>query len=254
MLSLIMWFVGISLESVILFRAFRVKMLGTYPMFYMYIACVLGTEISRYIVYRHDIVLYDYVWWGTDFLCLLVGYFVIFDIFEKGLEAYEGIKRFARVVGLVVLAGIVAFTAFQLLSQNRWSKGLTSVEVERNLRAAELVLLGGILVLVAYYRIRLGRNLKGIILGYGLYVAVEVMSNATRSFVGESFQNAFSTVRSYTYLASLMIWTVALWAYHPNPVPKRPGGGMGGDYQAMATKTKNALGEVRSHLDKGGRP
>src|SRR5277367_1928691 len=172
--SLIMRIAGISLESVILFRAIRAKMISTYPMFYMYVACVLGTEISRLIVYRHYSMLYDNLWWGTEFLSLLVGYFVIFDIFEKGLEAYEGIKRIARVVGLVVLAGIVMFTAIQLVARNHLAPGLTSLEVERNLRFAELILLGGILLLVAHYRILLGRNLKGIILGYGLYVAVVV--------------------------------------------------------------------------------
>ena len=254
MISLIMWWAGISLETVILLRAFRCKMFSIYPLFYAYVVSVLGTEISRFVVYRFRAPLYTNWWWGTEFLSLLVGYFVIFDIFEKGLAAYEGVKRFARVVGLVVLAGIVAFTTYQLIARNQWNQGLTSVEVERNLRCAELILLGGILFLVAYYRIRMGRNLKGIILGYGLYVATVVMSNAALSYLGGSFLTIVSTVRADSYFAALTIWTVALWSYHPNPLPNKLGRGMDGDYQALVAKTKNALRDARSYLSKGGRP
>jgi hypothetical protein len=247
-----MWLAGISLESIILFRSFRSKMFSVYPLFYTYVVCVLGTEISRLVVYRFRPPLYTYWWWGTEFLSLLVGYLVIFDILEKGLAAWVGVKRFARIVGLIVLAGIVTFTTIELLARSHLKQELTSVEVERNLRFAELILLGGILLLVAYYGIPIGRNLKGIILGYGLYVGTMVMDGAARSYLGDSFHGVFSNVRSYAYLASLMVWTVALWSYYPNPVPSKPAG-MGGDYEAMVTKTKNALGDVRSHLDKGGR-
>ena len=254
MISLFIWWAGISLESIIVFRSLRGRMFRVYPLFYAYVVCVLGTEVSRMIIYRFKAPLYTSWWWGTEFLSLLVGYFVIFDIFEKGLAAYEGVKRFARVVGLVMLAGIVAFTTFQLLARNQLTRGLTSVEVERNLRCAELVLLGGILFLVGYYRVPIGRNLKGIILGYGLYVAAVVMDDAARSYLGDSFQSVFSSARIYTYLAALMVWTVMLWSYHPNPLPNKLGRGMDGDYQALVAKTKNALHDARSYLSKGGRP
>ena len=248
-----MWWAGISLETMILLRAFRSRMFSIYPLFYAYVVCVLGSEISRLVIYRYWAPLYTNWWWGTEFLSLLVGYFVIFDIFEKALAEFEGVKRLARVVGLVVLAGIVGFTTFQLLARNHLEQGLTSVEVERNLRCAELILLGGILFLAAYYSIPMGRNLKGIILGYGVYVGTVVIGDATWSYLGESSRAIVSTVRGDSYFAALMVWTVTLWSFHANPVPIRPSV-LGEDYQAMVTKTKDAIRDVRSHFHKGGRP
>jgi hypothetical protein len=247
-----MWGAGISLEAVILLRSFRSRMLASYPLFYAYMACVLLTELSRYLLHAMNSPLWVNWYWGTEFLCLLMGYFVIFDILEKTLAPYEGPKKFARNVGLLVFASVVAFTTIQLIARNRFAQGLTSVEVDRNLRSAELVLLGGVLLIVANYGIPIGRNLKGIILGYGLYVAAVVMDDAARSYLGRSFQGIFSAVKSYSYFATLLVWAVALWSYHPNPVPSEPGN-LNGDYQVMVTKTKNALGAVRSQLGKGGR-
>jgi hypothetical protein len=247
-----MWGAGIALEAIIVFRSFRSRMVSSYPLFYAYMACVLLTEISRYVLHEMNSPMWVNWYWGTEFVCLLMGYFVIFDILEKTLAPYEGPKRFARNVGLVIFAGVVAITTIQLIAGNHFAPGLTSVEVERNLRGAELVLLGGVLLIVANYGVPLGRNLKGMILGYGLYVAAVVMDNAARSYLGASFQGIFSAVRSTSYLAALLVWTVALWSYHPNPVPSAPGD-LNGDYQVMVSKTKNALGEVRSHLGKGGR-
>jgi hypothetical protein len=248
-----MWCAGISLESLILFRSFRSKMFGSYPLFYAYIVYVLSSEISRLVIYRYRPSLYAHWWWGTQFLSLLVGYFIIFDIFEKSLAAYEGVKRFARIVGIVVFGGVVALTTFQLVARNHFLQGLTSVEVERNLRGAEIILLGGILMLVAYYRIPIGRNLKGIIVGYGAYVATVVMSNAAWSYMGESSRAAISAVQSEIYLAALMVWTVTLWTYRENAVPSKPDE-LNEDYQMMVAKTKKALHDMRSHLGKGDRP
>jgi hypothetical protein len=227
-------------------------MFRVYPLFYAYVVCVLGSEISRLAVYKYRAPQYTYWWWGTEFVSLLMGYFVIFDIFEKALAGFEGVRRLARVVGLVVLAGIVAFTTFQLLARNHLAQGLTSVEVERNLRFAELILLGGILFLTAYYGIPMGRNLKGIILGYGLYVGTVVIDDAAWSYLGESSRAIVSTVRGDSYFVALMVWTVTLWSFHANPVPIRPNI-LSEDYQAMVTKTKSALRDVKSLFHKGGR-
>lgn len=240
------------MESIIVLRALRSRLFSEYPLFHAYVVCVLGSEVSRLAVYHYRPPLYTNWWWGTEFLSLLMGYFVIFDIFEKALAGYEGVKRLARVVGLVVLAGIVAFTTFQLLARSYLAQGLTSIEVERNLRGAELLLLGGILFLAAYYRIPMGRNLKGIIVGYGLYVAIVVVGNAVWSYLGDSSRTVVSTVRSDSYFTALMVWTISLWSYQPNPVPNKPIE-LNEDYQAMVTRTKSALRDVRSLFDKEGR-
>jgi hypothetical protein len=164
---------------------------------------------------------------------------------------YPGANKFARTVGLTVFAGIVLFTTAEWLVERQSLLRLTSVDVERNLRGAETILLGALLLVIAYYGVSIGRNLRGIILGYGLYIALDVMFYATRSFLGHSFQSAFSVVRSYSYLVALLVWAVALWSYSPVSVPEAPAR-LEDDYQSLAMATRQRLGAVRSYLGRAG--
>lgn len=252
MWSLIIWWAGIVLETAIVVRSAWNRTITQYPVFIAYISCVLGSEVSRFIMYRSQRPLYRQWWWATEFLCVLIGYWLIMSILEKALAPYEGPKRMARNVGLVTFSLIVVFTLGQWLMEPHISSIVTSLEVERNLRSAEIVLLGMILLVIFHYGISISENLKGIIIGYGLYIAVDVGIYATRSFLGQSFQGIFSLIRSLSYLAALVVWLVALWSYIPVPVAEqRPR--LEADYQSLASATREKLGAMRSYLGGGGR-
>src|SRR5260370_38957290 len=71
-----------------------------------------------------------------------------------------------------------------------WIPGRTTLETERDLRIVQLALLIGLVSLFASYAIPLGRNLKGIIYGYGLFIATSVAHLTLRDYLGDSFQLA----------------------------------------------------------------
>jgi hypothetical protein len=249
-----LWAVGIGLEALVLFRAGKSGILGTYPMFCVYLTCILVSDVALLPMYRlFGSAIYTRFYWTKEFVCMLAGYAVVLELIDRGLECYGGPKKLARKAGFGVFAGIVSFTGGEWLVQRRVGLLLTSIEVQRDLRAAELVLLGLVIGLLLYYHIPVGRNLKGIVLGYGLCVATVVMADAFRSYKGQSFQTAFSLLRSYSFFASLLIWTVFLWSYEPNPVPDGPAQ-LSDDYDALANWTKGALAGLRGQLGKAARP
>lgn len=252
-LTVILIWTGIILESAILFRLMKGKNYSNYPYFFAYITCVLVASVSNYIMSSMYPSIYGYWYWGFEFLCVILGYSVILEIIEKGLAPFEGARRSARWAGFLVFAGILCVTMTQWLTETHFLVANNSAEVEKNLRSAELILLMSILAVVSYYRLPLGRNLKGIVLGYGLVVASVVMDGAMRSYKGDSFQAVFSGIRGYSYLASLVIWLAALWSVHPNPVPNRPVR-LEADYQALLLAIRSRLGAMRSHVGKAGRP
>ena len=152
----------------------------------------------------------------------------------------------------MIFAGIVIFTASQWIVERRSSLAITSIEVERNLRSAEAILLCVLLLVVAYYGVSLGRNLRGILVGYGLYLALDLMIHAARTLWGQSFQDTYSKIRSYSYLATLLIWIVALWSYSPISLPVSSLK-LEADYQTLASSTKDILEAIRSYLGRAGR-
>lgn len=252
MWKLIIWWVGIALESAILVRSFWNRTISHYPVFIAYISCVLGSELSRFFIYRSKWTIYRDWWWGTEFLCVLIGYWLIMSILEKALAPYEGPKHMARNVGLVTFSLVVVFTLGQWLTEPNISSLVTSLEVERNLRSAEVVLLGMILLVIFHYGISISDNLRGIIVGYGLYIAVDVAIYATRSFLGQSFQGVFSLIRSLSYLVALVVWVIAMWSYVPVPVAEQTPR-LEADYQSLASATREKLGAMRSYLGRSSR-
>lgn len=256
MLTLALWCTGILLEWMILVRLFKNRSLRKYPFFCIYIVSVLLGDIWLFFVYRSyglGSPVYQYAYWAKEFICVIAGYCLVVEILEKALASYEGPRTFARNAALWIFALVVGFTTFQWRFGQHSSALRTSVEVERNLRSAEIALLAGILLIVFYYAIPIGRNLKGIALGYGLYVAIDVIDQAVMSHAGSRFQAIFSSIRSYSYFVSLLIWVVALWSYYPNPVPRRPSDS-GPSYDVLAMKTRKALESMRGNLGKAARP
>jgi len=250
--ALVLWWVCILLESLILFRAVTTRILRTYPFFCVYLSCVLAGDVLLFWLYRFSTAsVYRHVYWTKEFICVLAGYCVVVEIVQRALASCEGLKRFAAYVGLVVFAFIVGFTALQGLVQRSSEILLSSVEVERNLRSAELVFLALLVAMISYYGIPMGQDLKGIIIGYGLCVATVVLDHAVQSYAG-FYKPIFTTVLSYSYLFSLLVWTFCLWSYHAHPVPNRPTP-LDDDYDVLVNSTREAIVVLRGLLGKAAR-
>ncbi|HTU35718.1 MAG TPA: hypothetical protein VMF66_18090 [Candidatus Acidoferrum sp.] len=191
-------------------------------------------------------------YWTEEFICVVAGYALVMEIIERAFAYYEGPKRLGRNAALITLAAIVAFTSFQAAAQRLPGIVHTSTQVEANLRGAELLLLVIIITVISYYSVPVGRNLKGIIIGYGICTLAVAVNEAVMNLAGARFQVAFSTIWSYSFVVPLVIWTVMLWSYEPNPVPTG-WTQMAGDYEALARRTKATLAGVVGYLRKGVR-
>jgi hypothetical protein len=253
MLELTIWRAAMFLESLVLFRGFRGRLLSKYPFFYAYIASVLFSDVVLYFIYMMDGASYAKWKWGLTFVDLILGYGIILEMFKHVLSAYPGAERFARVTGLVIFGAIFSF----VLAYPLWTPGArraaTTIELQRDFWTVQAIFVFAIFGVVSYYRIPLGRNLKGMTFGYGLCLGVTLMALAVRAYVGPTFTGTWVFLQTFSYVSSLAIWVVALWAYHPNPVPDSTIR-LEADYEQFVSRTKGILEAMRSHLGKAGRP
>jgi hypothetical protein len=254
MLIMITGLTCIAIDLLILYRAYRTNFASKYPFFYTYIACVLIVDVLRgAVIQLGSPLLYRNVYWPTQFLSLVVGYGIILEVIRKTLDPYAGAERFARISVLAVFAAVFSFVTFQTLTHSNWTPATCYGELERDLRAVQVLVLAGVLTIVSYYRVALGRNLKGIILGYGLFIAASVISPALRSYFGAPLEKMYEFGAPTVYMTSQLIWLVALWNYSPNPIPEMPPR-LESDYESLVLRTKGALGAMRSHLSRVVRP
>jgi len=110
-----------------------------------------------------------------------------------------------------------------------------------------------LLVVIAYYGIEIGKNMKGIIFGYGLYIVTSLVSLAVRAYAGPSFTEVWRIIQPLSFDVSLVIWMTALWSYHPAPIPESRVR-LEAEYEALAAKTRGAMGGMRSELARVARP
>ena len=248
----LLWIAGIALESVILFRFLKNRLYTLYPLFFAYLAIVWSLEIALWPVYRfyHDS--YSRFFWVDQFLNLLAGFAVLFEFVRKCFQRYTGARSFETSVVAAMLAVLCGYFVFRLLPLSGSSPGGFS-DLERDFRAIQALTLCGVLVVISYYRIDVGRNLFGIIAGLGLYVGSTILSHALKSYVGPAFYGAWSVLQPHAYLLSLIIWVFTLWSYAPASTPETPPE-IDTSYEAFARQTQHTLGTMKAAVSKADRP
>lgn len=186
-MALAVWYSCILLEGLLLFRASRNALLRRYPLFFTYIACTFVGDIALFAVYRTSSqIVYQYSYWAKEFVCILAGYCLVVEILERTLAGYEGPRKLARATGSTLFVIVFVATAGMWLVELGSHLFTTSLQVERNLRSAELILLAVVISVALYYDLPIGKNLRGITIGYGMWVGTVVVERAIQSFAPSS--------------------------------------------------------------------
>jgi len=246
---LVMAAVEAALELVLLVRGVRGNWALRYRIFYGYIFFVLSQSLLRSMLYRSNPHLYPYIYWLTEFLALLIGCAVTFEIYRVGLSAYPGTARMAR--SLLAIVFVLAATKALVDASNdpRWWPIATSTDLALALRTVQACSIGALVVLFLIYRVPFGRNLRGIVLGYGLFLVLSVIQFAFISVQGARFIAFWSSVQSFAYLLVLGIWAAHLWSYEEVPEPKATVR-LELEYQRVAAATRQRLREARGYVGK----
>lgn len=252
MLAFVVASVGILLVSLILLRALQARTFAKYPYFCAYAISVLIGSLVLWPVRAANPLSYLRYYWPLQFVTLVFGYGIILEIFSHVLSPYPGVERFARFLGLAILAGVFAFALIYPLVAPASSPVETNVGFERSLRSVQAILLFGILAVISHYQIPIGWNMKGMILGYGLYVGSSLVSLAVEAYAGAWLVAVWRFAQPISFAMSLLIWLVTMWSYAPNPAPE-PDIHLEEDYEAVALRTRALLGAIRSYLFKAVR-
>jgi len=242
---------GVVVEFGLLFRGLRVRLFSRYYFFYTYITSVmLASALMAGVILKMP-TLYHQWYWALQLATLVTGYGILLEILNHILSPYPGAERFARFSGLIAFGSVFCFAVIAPFFMPRWSPG-TLTEFERDLRFVQALFISVLLAVIFYYGIPIGKNMKGMVLGYGVYIATSLMSLAFRSYAATRFGVVWRVGQPLSYDTSLVIWLVALWSYCPNPVPD-PNIHLEEDYEALAARTRSVIGAIRTYLGKAAR-
>ena len=248
MLSLSISSIGIVLEILLILRGYQQNLLRRYPLFYTYIFFVLASDVTMVFVPVSPRT-YLYMYWVVEFLGLVAGCLIVFEFYRVALRAYPGTARMARAMLAILFLLAMVKTVVSILNVPRWWFDATPAQVEGLLRVCELLAILSLVVVLLFYSIPLGKNLRGILLGYSLFVSWSVICLALVAAGVATFASVWSYTYPFSYLIGVVVWTVHLWSYQPNPVPDRaiP---LEQEYLRVAAATQRRLHDARGYLAK----
>jgi hypothetical protein len=250
MLSSIIWLAGIALEGALLIRGVRAKLVSRYLNFYLYILSLFLADGLLYWADSAKVASADKWSWYLGFVSLFLGCGIVLEIFRHVLAPYAGAERFARMASYAFLGTVICFAVvYPIIGPNEKVARALFIRMQRDFLAVQGILLIIVIQLIAYYAIPIGRNLKGMILGYGQALMVTLALLALRAYIGPRFQNTWTLVQQLSYLGSLAVWLIALWSYVPNPAPPSRIKS-DDDYDGLASRTRKMVGAAGSNLVK----
>jgi len=249
MLTLVIWWSGVLLEFLLLLQGVRGRLLRRFPLFYSYVLFVLAETLLLFGVYRWAPQEYVRAYWIGEYLGLALGSLILFEIYRVALRPFPGTARMVRnLLGLVfalTIAKVLVNHSFGPL----WWPARTYDEMERNLRVVQCFAVLAITFVIFAYAIPRNRHLKGILAGYGLFVAGSIVQLSFRTYLAESHQHLFVYLEPLLYLLVLCIWTAALWSpvaepsHSPSPLEIAAE-----DHAALVSRTQQDLQNIQLGL------
>jgi len=253
MLTQLIWAIGVSLEVLVLLRGARGRLIIRFPLFYTYLAFVLLNDLFMFVAYRTSSATYARIYWPTQFLGLVIGCAIIFEIYRVGLKAFPGTARMARNLLLFVFAMVFAKAIVNGLDGVSLRSAASNLELERNLRVVQSCALLALVAVFLLYAIPLSRNLKGILLGYGIFLGVSVVQLTFMNLLGVKIEAIWPYLQPVSYLLILAVWAAALWSRSEEPEANRKIV-LEDDYRRLVSATRRRFRESGSALGKAVRP
>lgn len=243
------WWGGIALEILLLVRAYRTNLRLSYPVFYLYILFVLVQSFLRLLVHHYRSDLYAYIYWTTEFIGVFIGCGIVYEIYHIGLASFPGTARMARHLLTTLFVIAVAKAIADASNDPRWWAEATTVDIERALRMVQAFAIIALVALFLVYGIPFGRNLKGILFGYGLFIGASVLGFTFVPPEGTQFRFFWSYLSPTSYAVALCVWV----AYLRSPQPQSDllsNVRLEEQYQQVAAGTRRRLQGARAYLGK----
>ena len=253
MLANFIWSTAIALEVAILLRSGLTGLLKKYPLFFSYIGCVLLKEIVGLLTRAWAPKLYEPLYWPTELATILASYAVMVEIFRWSTRHKPGIRRLTQRALLSAFALTFAYAASNFMYGKFSSLARAVVALGRDLRYVEAGVLLLMLWLLLRYRLPLGRNVLGLLIGYSFWVGINVVNLAFWFVPGNEFSNLLRGLVPTTYLFTLGVWCVTLWSAYPEPVQSAETR-IEQDYEILAAKTQAVIARMSTRLVRIIRP
>lgn len=216
--SYLIFFLGLALEVLVVYRLLKGVSWRRYPFFFCYVVYLVALSIAQFGILSYIPVLYAKVYWYSEDVSMFLYFFVIWEVFRhvfsKSSVLHEIVLRgfMPGVLGIIVSLAAISWGA-----ANYETSHSVLFASERILGFCQASLILAILLLARYYNLHLGRNLWGVAVGCGLFSSFSIVNFALID-LAPSFFPYWQLLTPFGFISMLGMWTWATWNYSPNQV------------------------------------
>jgi hypothetical protein len=203
---------GLLLQALLFWRAYRCELWRWYPVFYGYLAYTTFWSIVLSLPLVIRLPGYPKIYWWSQLLAAALRFGVAGEIYRHIFLRDSPLRRRtgATTVAVLILLASVFWIGGIGPDSNVWLDALRKIALSVATWLA--VLLG----LAGYYRIQMGRNVWGMAVGLLTFTGSELIHLAAMDLLPRWWAT-WSYVHPIAFVFMLLVWTFALWDYYPNP-------------------------------------
>ena len=207
--------IGLALLVILLARAIEGGFVSRLPFFYFYIAYILaGTILTlgcRHFLPQH----YPSVFWFYFLVSQVTEFAVLIEVSDHIFEPYPTIRSLGRFLCGSVSSVFLVVYIFPSFLQHGQSSNIVLGLVKRTSLTKALIILV-LLAAVRSYKLVLGRSISGVLLGFSIYLGVNIANFEMAEIYGAAlYAPTFRIVGPLSWTIGSLVWVIALWRYEP---------------------------------------
>ena len=210
-------FCSFLVGGTLLLRGARNSVFRAFPLFYSYITYSFTATLLLYGTYWLAPKVYPHAFWLNYLVNALAEFAVLVEISDHIFRPFAFIRNLGRALTILITAGLGMFYILpSILGSTRRSIALLDFALRAS--ATKAIILIVLFYVAQHYGSHLGRNVGGLMLGFSIYVAMNVTIMASaRAFGSVLFARVFWGIVPLAYTLCLLVWTISLWEIVPAP-------------------------------------
>jgi hypothetical protein len=209
-------FGALLLVTLLILRGVGCRHAKLFPLFYSYLIYLFCSTVAGYVVYWTRPSYHASVYWFSYVLSIVVEFAVLAEISDHIFQPFPAIRNLGRALMIAISLG---FGAAYILPTILRSHGMQMALLDFALRASltKAVILVALFYAAHHFGLRLGRNVAGLMLGFSIYLGVNIANFACVENFGNLYASILWVMSPIAYTLCLLVWTGALWEFAPMP-------------------------------------
>ena len=241
---------ALLLEGVLILRGVGRRLFGLLPLFYSYIVFIFGCSLGMYLIYWLQPNVYPSAYWIYYLVSILVEFAVLVEISDQIFRPFLAIRNLGRALTILVAAGLgLLYILPTILRPASMSRTLLDFALRASVTKA--VILVVLFYAARHYNSLSRRYVSGLMLGFSIYVAINVVIMASAKAFGSSvFAHILWFMEPLASALCVLVWTVSLWELAPMPSMVTISPGTAGSSESVALELTRFNSELSKFLHK----